>query len=352
MSKNNKKNQIDDLVNSLNREFGSGAGSIGSVQKALNSVPTGSLALDYALGVGGWPLGHLVGVYGRRDIGKSSVVGLNAIRSAQSMGLNCAIVAVEPGFDPAWAEKHGVDTENLVIARPKTGEEAFAMLYKLVNSEIIDLVIFDSLGAILAESEIDEGGKMKQGGQAGLITWGVKRVAPIAYRNNVCVILINQVRDNMQSRIPGIVSQPGGHALEHMETIIVQLKPGKDRYTLKIDGQDVVIGQSIVAHIQRNKLAEGTGQKAVFDFYQKETDEYPFGIDQTSDIIATGKRTGVIKQAGAYYDMPNGQRLQGQKAVAKYLDENPEVLGMIRDGIMKAMMTRNSKTKLEAVGDE
>ena len=175
--------RVDALVGSMQRSFGAKAIKKGGLQRVLRSIPTGSLALDYELGTGGWPLGYLTGVFGPRDIGKSSLIGFGAIRSAQAMGLNCAYIAVEPAGSQNWenwATKNGVDVDELLIAWPETGEEAFAMLHRLLKSEVIDLIVFDSIGAILGEGEMQEDGKPRQGGQAGLITWGVKMAAPIA----------------------------------------------------------------------------------------------------------------------------------------------------------------------------
>lgn len=351
-----RKNDMEALASQIQRTFGPETAVIGGLQKALKTIPTGSLALDYELGIGGWPLGKLVGVFGPRDIGKSSMIGLNAVRNAQAMGLNVAWIALEP-FDEAWAVKNGVlaDEEgkpDMLLTYPTTGEEAFAIALKCIRSGVIDLLVFDSIGAVLSEGEMDEDGKPRQGGQAGLITWFVKAAAPVAYRNDCCVILLNQIRDNMASRIPGVVQQPGGNALEHMESVIVQLKRGKGRYTIKESGTDVQIGAEIVAHILRNKEAEGTGKKAVFDYFYAETEDHPFGIDEFSDIINTAKRTGVIKQAGAYFDLPNGKRIQGMKAVAQYLEENPLELTEVREGVLQAMLNRNSKTTLEVVEDD
>lgn len=343
---------FENLAAALEKSYGKGAAVRGGLQRALRAIPTGSLALDYELGTGGWPLGYLVGVFGPRDIGKSSMIGLNSIRNAQAMGMNCAIIAMEPNFDAAWAEKNGVNVDELLITYPTTGEEAFAILHKLLRSEAVDLIIFDSIGALASESEMAEDGKPRQGGQAGLITWGVKVAAPLAYRNNVCVILLNQVRDNMKSRIPGVVQQPGGHALEHHESIIVQLKRGGTPFTVKQSGTDVQIGLPIVAHIVRNKMSEGSGKKAVFDYFSTETEDYPFGIDSASDVINTAIRTGVIKKAGSYYEAPNGHRVQGQKAMAEYLGENVEVLHEIREAVLQAMLDRNDKTILEVVEEE
>lgn len=346
-----KANSLSALAASIQKSYGADSAVVGGLQKQLKTIPTGSLALDYELGIGGWPLGKLVGVFGPRDIGKSSMIGLNAVKNAQAMGLNCVWIALEP-FDEAWAQKNGVDTDKMLVMYPKTGEEAFAFALKAIGWDgEVHLVVFDSIGAVLSAGEMDEDGKPRQGGQAGLITWFVKGAAPLAYRNDCCVILLNQIRDNMNSRIPGVVQQPGGKALEHMESIIVQLKRGKGQYTTKMSGTDVVIGQEIVAHILRNKEAQGTGKKAVFDFFHTETEEYPFGIDSFSDTINTAKRTGVIKQAGAYYDLPNGKRIQGMKSVVEYLEENPAVLASVREGVLEAMLNRNAKTTLEVVDD-
>jgi len=351
--KKSSSTQIDALVDQFNKKYGKHAGSKGNLQRPLKSIPTGILALDFALGTGGWVRGYCHGVYGPRDIGKSSIIGLNAIREAQQMGLTCAIVAVEPGFDAAWAEKHGVDTSQLLIVRPETGEEAFAMLHEIVSSGAVDMVIFDSIGALLSESEIDEDGKMKVGGQAGLITWGVKRIAPIAYRNECTVIYLNQIRDKMAAKQAGSVQQPGGHAIEHTEATIVRLRPGqfKNRYTIKVSGDDILIGRELLALVERNKLSEGSGHKAVFDFYQMETEDYPFGVDHVSDVLNTGKRTGVIKARGAWLDLPDGSSHNGFKAAGIYLAEHPEAVGLIRDGVLTVMLQSNSKTTLEVVGE-
>lgn len=353
-----RANDLSVLAADIQKSYGADAAAVGGLQKALKTIPTGSLALDFELGIGGWPLGKLVGVFGPRDIGKSSMVGLNAVKNAQAMGLNVAWIALEP-FSEQWALDNGVEPDpddptkpNMLVTYPTTGEEAFGITLKCIRSGVVDLVVFDSIGAVLSEGEMDEDGKPRQGGQAGLITWFVKAAAPVAQRNDVCVILLNQVRDNMASRIPGVVQQPGGKALEHMESIIVQLKRGKGKYTIKESGTDVQIGGEIIAHILRNKESQGTGKKAVFDYYYMATEDYPFGIDTFTDTINTAKRTGVIKQAGAYFDLPNGKRIQGMKSVAEYLDQNPVVLADVREKVLEAMLNRNAKTTLEVVEDE
>jgi recombination protein RecA len=333
----------------LTEKYGNKAGDTGASEYDLGVTSTGILALDYALGIGGWPEGHPVMVYGPRDIGKSSSVGLAAIREAQRAGKLPGIIALEPGFDKRWAAKHGVDPEILAIARPNSGEEAFAILTEWVEDPAKpDFILFDSLGTIVGESERAKAdAAAKVGGASKLITDGTRRVLMPAWKNGKQIMFLNQIRDVIGGPIQGMVKPPGGHALEHHCAIIIQLKPGKDRYTAKIEGEDVQIGQTVVAIVQRNKLSEGSKQRAQFDFYQKEVEGEPFGVDQAADVIATGIKTGVIEKGGAWYrhpSFPDG-KLQGKNGVAAFIKANPEVVDTIRAGVLARMFEVQAKAK-------
>lgn len=333
----------NDIAKRFERKYGHKAAASGRFQPHQGVTSTGILSLDYALGTGGWPDGTIVEVFGPPDIGKSSIIGLNGIIEAQKLGKMCGLVALEPGFDPKWAEKHGVDLDKLVIVWPDNGEEAFNQLYDMVMDDDIQFIVFDSIGAVLRPSEAGDKGKPSQGGQSALITWGVKRVATPAWKRKKTVILLNQIRDDMNSYIPGMVESPGGHALKHLSEIRIQLKPGRDRYTVKIDGEDVIVGRSIVAIIKRTKKDEGSNKRAVFDFYSMETDEFPFGIDKAEDILNTGKRTGVIKTGGGGWYMhpsfPSG-KIRGQDAVSKFFEDNPDVVKVVKDSVLEVMEDR------------
>jgi len=305
----------DDIAKRYEKKYGHKAAASGRFQPHTDVTPTGILALDYALGTGGWPDGSIIEVFGPPDIGKSSIIGLNAFIEAQKRGKMCGYVALEPGFDPKWAAKLGVDLDKLVIGWPDDGQQAFDMLYDYIMDDDIDFIVFDSIGAVLRPSEAGDKGKPSQGGQSALITWGVKRIQTPAWKRKKTVIFLNQIRDDMNARIPGLVESPGGHALKHTAEIRIQLKPGKDRYTAKIDGEDVIIGRSIVAIIKRTKRDEGSNKRAVFDFYGMETDDAPFGIDRTADVLQTAMRTGVIKRAGPSYQhssFPGARSVQGR----------------------------------------
>ncbi len=329
---------LEALMSDFNKKFGSHAVELGTWKPSAPVISTGVLELDYKLGTGGWTLGQLHEIYGAPDLGKSSSLGLAAIREAQKAGYTAAIIAVEPNFDPAWAFKHNVDPERLLIARPNTGEEAFAMAIEIVDSGSVDLVLFDSVGAVISASEMEADGVAKMGGQSGLITRGVKAIAPKAYRNNCAVLLINQIRDNMRATVSGVVESPGGHALKHACATRTLLRPTKNVYKAKIDGDDVVIGREIAAIIQRNKLSEGTGRRALFNFFQMEVEGYPFGIDEFTDVINTAVSTGVIEKAASYFGLPGHEkRIQGFDKVKDYLAKNPDEVASIRKSVLATL---------------
>lgn len=347
-----RSDELQNLKADVGKKFGVKRVLMANEVELLDIIPTGIMALDYALGVGGWPRRHMCGVFGPPDVGKSSIMGMAAIRNAQALGLNAAVVSIERKFDAAWATKLGVDCDNLLMTRPAHGKEAFDMLQYLVESEAVDFILFDSIGGMLSETEMEIKGVAKQGGQAGLITWGMKRAAPAVFDNNVCVMMLNQVRDDMASRYAGVVKQPGGHGLEHTETVTIQLrfKSGAgSTYTITEHGEEVTIGRELVAVIKKNHLAEGTGQRATFNFYGKEVDGYPFGIDTVSDIINTGMRLGVIEKAGSYYQSPDGFRVQGQRGLEEHIRQHPNVVELIRNGVLAEMRKVATKPKLEVV---
>lgn len=342
------------MVKQMQKKYGEAGAMLGTDVPPVEVVSTGILSLDYALGIGGWPRGILSGIFGPPEIGKSTILGFNAIRSAQEMGKPAAIVAMEGRFDPSWARRHGIDTDKLIVTRPKHGREAFDHVQELVESGIFGVVKLDSLGAMLYESEMELKGGPKQGGQSGLITWGVKRLLPVLTHIDTAVLFLNQVRVNMKAMGNFTVyEQPGGQGVRHGETIIVQLRNHADPPMTLGQGDDVItIGRTIVAQIMKNQLAEGTGNKAVFDFYQRETEGNPFGIDKDRDVFLTGKRTGVIVQGGGgYYTLPSGTRLRGEAEVLSNLRAKPEEAALVREAVLAVMKTKARKPKLEAVNE-
>jgi len=334
---------LEQLQKEINNDLGAGSAILARDQPPLEVISTGILALDFALGIGGYPRGHLTGAFGARDIGKSSILGLSGVRSAQALGENAAWISTEHKFDKEWARKLGVDVDRLLLTFPDTGEKAFEALYKIVKSGAVAFVVFDSIGALLNESEItgteNKDAKMKMGGRANLITWGVHRVLGPVAKNKVAVLLLNQQRQIMSPTGPGGFQQPGGEALEHNEVIIIQLKnaPGTNSRTTWKDehGDEQEIGREIMAHVLRNQVTQGSKQKAFFKFWNKETPDYPFGIDAAYDIVNTGKRSGVIR--GTTWLEIDGldQKFNGKDKLKEFFDANPGHYERLRAAILE-----------------
>lgn len=344
MVEEHARKRLAEEVTRLDKKFGHKTGGLGSDIYHLNVVPTGVLALDYALQIGGWPLGHAVEVYGPPDIGKTSSIGYNAIASAQRQGKLCGIIALEPGFDQDWAVKNGVNPEMVAIARPSTGEDAFTILHEWVTGDLIDFILFDSIGAVLKATETGAEGKPMQGGQSSLITWGVKRIMQPLWKSNKTVIFLNQIRDDMNARYAGQVDSPGGHALKHCVSIRVQLRPGRERYYEGSGDDAVLVGKQLIAVVKRNKLAEGTDIRAVFDFYQKDTDDHSVGVDAFADITNTCTKAGIITRSGGWYQhpfFPDG-KLQGKVKIAAFLEENPEIADQLREEVLHSIAGKPS----------
>jgi recombination protein RecA len=309
----------------------------------LGVTSFGILALDYMSGIGGVPEGFPIEVFGIPDIGKSAVIGLSVIREGQKAGKMPGIIAMEPSFDYEWAEKHGVDTDELVIAYPDSGEEAFAILYSWVKEGVPDLIVFDSIGGISTQGNSAEEGKPKAYGASGTISAGLTNCAPFLFKNKVSLVLLNQVRDDTNSRMAGQLDSPGGWALRHTCPLRIQLRPGKPfKGKVKgIDGSDdVTVGRQIIATIKRNKLAEESapGWKAIFDFYYKETDGQ-FGLDVAEDVKNTAILAQVITSKGAWLyhpAFPKG-KINGKEKLTKWIKENPDGVEQIRKEVLAKM---------------
>lgn len=324
------------------KKYGAGAAAIASEKTTYNVIPTVSRALNYALGTGGIVRGTCTEVYGRYGIGKSTIMLAGTLRNAQRMGLLGGIIAMEPNINGQWLEDNGIDPEKVIIGYPDHGEHAFEMLYDWVFSGILGFIGFDSIGAVVSEGETQADGKKKAYGASGLITWGLNRVMPRVYKNNIALMLVNQQRDdtkNANPNIKGLVESPGGHALKHHARTRIQLKPGKDRFVIREEGEELMVGQQIVASIKKNSLAEGTANSAQFRFFHVHTDQYPFGVDETEDLINTAKRAGVIEgSTWLYHETFPGGKVQGKDKLAAFLAENPDSLKQIDTELNTRMM--------------
>ena len=340
----------------INHRHGQKTAWVGSNPYLTTAIPSPSLMFDYMSGLGGLPHNGPVEVFGGPSIGKTTIMGLHTLANAQAMGKLTGIIALEPTYDDAWAAKNGVNPDFNVVAYPDNLDEAFEIYHEWVYGGVIDYILFDSLVGATAEADMEEDAKARPGGQAKTITWNLQRTVMRQAKNNVGSMFINQQRDDQKARIAGMVESPGGWALKHLAVMRVHLKPGRDRYTMKIDGEDKMVGRQIVASFKKAKAHNAINSTARFDFYHIDTDgEYPFGVDVAKDVIDTAKLAKVFESSGAWLKHKTfpGGKLNGKAAVGEFLASKPEALQVIREEVLDAMVARKlaagQKTELKAV---
>ena len=340
--------------------------NLGNSTYRLDVVRTGSMMLDYKLGIGGFPYGAGVEVYGANRIGKSSAIGWPVLANVQKEGKLPALIAVEPRLvtpgDREWVQRLGVDPDCIHVEYPDHAEQAFDMLRDIVFENLVDYIMIDSLGGMGNSSSAKEGGKKKAYGISGEVTDGLNSIMPRLYKNNIGLLILNQQRQapTPVTARPGtqIFESPGGEGLKHHMRIRIHLKPGSTRYSTKIDDEDVMVGRELACNIRKNNMAQGQEKTAKFDFFHIDTEDYGFGIDETQDVINVGMITGVIRREGTanyFHDsFPKG-KLYGKPKVNEFLRGNPEGYEQIRQGVMQVMVTqeleaaRKKREQLKAV---
>jgi recombination protein RecA len=334
-------------------KWGHHSASLGNERIKDNVVPSPSWMLDYKMGIGGFPYRHMVEVYGANALGKSSAIAYPTIANVQKQGRIPALIAAEPAFDMDWAARLGVDPELMLLQRPDHAEEAFEMLHDLVYENLVDYIVIDSLGALAAATEAQQDGTKKAFGISGTVTSGLNAILPRMYKNNIGLLIINQQRQDTKTRSPvgGMAYEsPGGEGLHHNAIIRIQLKPGKARYTDRIDGEEVLVGRELICTFKKNKLAMNS-KAAHFDFFYQPTEKYDhkLGVDQLEDVIRTGMVTGVLK-GGAWIEhpsLPKG-KVHGKPALKKFLQENPDGLAVIRQEVMNVMHFEQIEARSQA----
>lgn len=336
---------MEKIQKRLKKEFGESKISMASETPKLEVISTGSVGLDFATGVGGIPRGCIAEIFGAESMGKTTLA-YYMIAGEQRKGGACAFINLEGEFHPKWAEKvAGVDTSKLILARPAYGEEAADMLLMMINEEEngkhLSLIVFDSVGAMLAMKEVEVDGKDRVGGQSKLITGMVKRVLPAAAANGVTVVFLNQIRDVMNATYGGVVESPGGHALKHAAVIRVQLKPGGQKYLGIVNGQKKEIGHRVTAVVKKNK-AGSPKATASWDFIHDEVEGRTLGIDRKQEIIDLSIQYGIITQNGASYghalfpeDDKQIRKIYARDNLVDFLTQNPIVLDTLREELMQ-----------------
>lgn len=318
-----KQSGLDEALEEIRQRFGDGAIMQLSGIRAVHvdSVSTGSIALDLSLGVGGMPRGRIIEIYGGESSGKTTLA-LHVLAEAQKKGGVCAFVDAEHAMDPDYSKKIGVDVDNLLISQPDSGEQALQIVETLVRSKAVDVIVIDSVAALTPKAEIEgEIGDQHIGRQARLMSQAMRKLAGIIDQTKTIVIFLNQTRMKIGVMFGNPETTPGGMALKFYASVrvnltrLAQIKKGED-----------TIGSRIKAKIVKNKVA-APFKTAEFDIYFNE------GISRAADIVNTGLKFDVVKKAGSWFQFNEHKLGQGIDGAKEFLKANKKVEDEIRKAI-------------------
>ena len=300
-------------VDKLEKTYGKGTVmKLGDQQVVeIDTIPTGSIGLDIALGIGGLPRGRVVQIYGPESSGKTTLA-IHAIAECQKKGGIAAFIDAEHAFDRFYAEKLGVDVENLLISQPDNGEQALEIAENLIRSGAIDIIVIDSVAALVPRSEI-EGSKV--GLQARLMSQALRKLTATIGRTGCCCIFINQLREKIGVLFGNPETTTGGNALKFYASIRLDIRrsgsPIKDR-------EGNLIGNSVKVKVVKNKLAPPF-KIATFDIM------YGQGISKTGELIDLGSELDIVQKSGSWFSYEGTKIAQGRDAAKQFMDDNPEV---------------------------
>ena len=326
-----RRKALEIALGKIEKDFGKGSVMrLGDAAEKMQVevIPTGSLQLDFALGVGGLPKGRIIEIYGPESSGKTTVA-LHCIAEAQKMGGTAAFIDAEHALDPVYAERLGVDIDELYVAQPDNGEQALDICEALVRSGAIDIVVIDSVAALVPKAEIEgDMGDSHVGLQARLMSQALRKLAGVISKTNAVAIFINQLREKVGVIYGNPETTTGGKALKFYASVRLDIRKGE---AIK-DGTELV-GNRVKIKIVKNKVAPPF-KSCVVDML------YGEGISRASELLDLAVERELIKKSGAYYSY-NGERIgQGRDNARKYLMDNPEVYeeieGMIREAFNKA----------------
>ena len=337
-----KKRALDIALAGIEKQFGKGA-VIRMGERAsrdIQVIPTGCLDLDMALGVGGLPRGRVVEIYGPESSGKTTVA-LHVVAEAQKMGGVAAFIDAEHALDPVYARKLGVDVDQLYVSQPDTGEQALEICEALVRSGAIDIVVIDSVAALVPKAEIDgEMGDSFVGLQARLMSQALRKLTGIVNKTNSTCIFINQLREKVGVMYGNPETTPGGRALKFYASVRIDIRRGEQ---LK-DGTTVV-GNRTKAKIVKNKVAPPF-RTAEFDIL------YGEGISKEGSLLDNAVALDIIHKSGAWFSYGDQRIGQGRENTRKFLKENPEIAAEIDKLVRAELMVKNAPIVQSASDDD
>ncbi|WP_430309693.1 recombinase RecA [Pseudomonas sp. PONIH3] len=325
----NKKRALAAALGQIERQFGKGAVMrMGDHERqAIPAISTGSLGLDIALGIGGLPKGRIVEIYGPESSGKTTLT-LSVIAEAQKNGATCAFVDAEHALDPEYAGKLGVNVDDLLVSQPDTGEQALEITDMLVRSNAVDVIIVDSVAALVPKAEIEgEMGDMHVGLQARLMSQALRKITGNIKNANCLVIFINQIRMKIGVMFGSPETTTGGNALKFYASVRLDI-----RRTGAVKEGDEVVGSETRVKIVKNKVSPPFRQAEFQILYGK-------GIYRNGEIIDLGVSQGLVEKSGAWYSYQGNKIGQGKANAAKYLQENPDIGSEIEKQIRDKLLT-------------
>jgi recombination protein RecA len=317
---------IDAALSQIEKQFGKGTvmklGQKGAAV-AIEAIPTGSISFDLALGIGGFPRGRVVEIYGPEATGKTTLA-LHVIAEAQKRGGQAAFIDAEHALDATYAARVGIDVDNLLISQPDYGEQALEIAEVLVRSGAVDVVVVDSVAALVPKAELEgEMGDSHMGLQARLMSQALRKLTAIVARSKTCFIFINQIREKIGMFIGNPETTTGGRALKFYSSMRIDVR----RLSILKDG-DQVVGNRAKVKVVKNKMAPPF-REAQFDIIFGE------GISREGDLVDVGFETGILDKSGTWYSYKNERLGQGRDNVRKLLKENTELAARLEEEIRR-----------------
>ncbi|MGN1012975.1 MAG: recombinase RecA [Clostridia bacterium] len=344
-----RKKALDIAMAQIEKNFGKGAvmklGEVGDV--SIDTIPSGALSLDIALGIGGFPRGRIIEIFGPESSGKTTVA-LHAIAEAQKQGGIAAFIDAEHALDPVYARNLGVDVDNLIVAQPDTGEQALEIAEQLVRSGAVDIITIDSVAALVPKAEIDgEMGDSHVGLQARLMSQALRKLTGVLNKSNTVAIFINQLREKVGVMFGNPETTPGGRALKFYASVRLDVRKQE---AIKVNGE--VMGTRTKVKVVKNKVAPPF-REAVFDIV------YGKGISNEGCVLDLATDMNIVDKSGAWFAY-NGQKIgQGRENAKAYLTQNPDVMkeieGKVRENFNMAFensMTGGTDSDTEETTEE
>jgi len=341
-----KQKALNAALSQIEKQFGKGAiMKMGDQpREAIPAISTGSLGLDIALGIGGIPQGRIIEIYGPESAGKSTL-SLHILAEAQKKGQVCAFIDAEHALDPLYAEKLGVNLDELLLSQPDTGEQALEIVDTLVRSNAVNYIVVDSVAALTPKAEIEgDMGDSHMGLQARLMSQALRKLTGAAKAANCTILFINQIRMKIGVMFGNPETTTGGNALKFYASVRLDI-----RRTGSVKVGDEVVGNETRVKVVKNKVSPPFKQAEFQITYGK-------GIYHMGEVIDLGVKEGLVDKAGAWYAYDGNKIGQGKANAAKYLEENPEVAseieGLIRDKLMPKLKPAEPESKAETEQSE